>query len=317
LVPAKYNFEKGVSSQMDNLAGYSSHKDASSAITLSITFSGPLLYDFAPADGSNSVIIYAPYCPYHLAAFFYSINSLSEADLWKCAQSRSHRDGMKRAYTITGSGIITNPYKPVVITPSYPMGFSSGFPKRGTQTLPSGYFAPRTDKMLFQLTLPCPGYVHALYYDKVEIVPKFDQPPNNNNIAPHFTGLRFFYAWDAKSPIQLQIPSGDTFDIEPPVFREFPTLADIEVRYEGLGLTDDDDPHSDARSCFASLATLAGLEWWLNYGDGKSSPTNPSSGATPLPVPGPCAGMNSGGGRLELHTGGDCHAAVIVNGLDI
>jgi hypothetical protein len=290
-----------------------------SSIALSITFSGPLLYDFAPPDGSNTVVIYAPYCPYHLAGFFYSINSLSETDLWTCAQSRPYPGGLQRAYVITGTGIKPNPYKPWVLTPSYPHGFSSDFLKKGIQRVPSnGSFAPRTDKMLFQLTLPRPGYVFPLYYDKVEIVPKFEQAPNNNNLAPYCTGLKLFYAWDAQSAIQLQIPSGDTFDIEPPVFKEFPTLADIEIRYEGLGLTDENDPHSDARSCFASLAALAGVPWWLNYGDGRGSPTNPSAGSSsPLPVPGPCAGMGGGGGKLVLHTGGDCHAPIIVNGLDV
>jgi hypothetical protein len=287
------------------------------SIALSITLSGPFLYDFAPANASDSVIVYAPYCAYHLAGFFYSINSLSETDLWTCAQStpKPHA-GMKRTYTITG--ITPNKNPPEVIAAKYPAGFTKDALLKGIKMLPNnGTFAPRTDKMLFQLTLPRPTFVYPLYYDRVEVVPTYRQTPNNDNIGPHCTGLRFYYPWDAKNPIQLQIPSGGTFNIEPPVFREFATVGDIEIRYEGLGLADENDPHSDAHACFASLAALAGVEWWLNYGDCKSSPTNPSSGSSsPAPVPGPCAGMNEGGGRhSELHTGGDCHAPVIVNGL--
>ena len=93
-------------------------------------------------------------------------------------------------------------------------------------------------------------------------------------------------------------------------------MGDIEIRYQGLGLADENDMHSDARSCFASMAALAGVEWWLNYGDCKGSPTNGSKGSKDeAKSSGPCAGSN-GKVTIHNHTGGDCHAASLVNGLD-
>jgi hypothetical protein len=75
------------------------------------------------------------------------------------------------------------------------------------------------------------------------------------------------------------------------------------VRYQGLGLLDENDRHSDARACFASMVTLVGKEFWLNYGDGMCSPTNPSH---PVPL------QSHTGMSILAHPGGDCYAPALV-----
>jgi len=233
--------------------------------------------------------------------------------------------GAERIYSIHGDGIQANPSNPSVINPAYPPvahHADQRILKLGNETT----LAPRLDKMLFRLSVPRPQYIFPLYFDNVEVVAGYDQMPTNH-LAGHCTGLRFFYVWDAMSAIKLVIPSGYTLEFTPPVFTELPTIADIEVRYEGLNLADENDPHSDARSCFASLATLAGVEMWLNYGDGRSSPTNPScASGNVYGDPQPCEGVTEplAGQRpntedrpsLLLHTGADCYAPIIVSGLD-
>ena len=77
---------------------------------VSITFSGPFVYDFGEITKSGLVTVYAPYCPYHLGGIFFSLNSLSENDLWQCAQSRHPKDKLVRTYAVTG-GISANPMK--------------------------------------------------------------------------------------------------------------------------------------------------------------------------------------------------------------
>jgi len=291
------------------------HPPSTSALTL--TFSGPFVYDFARIEKDKVVDVYAPYCPYHLGGVFFSLNSLSENDLWKCAQSRKPKEKLERAYLIRSRGIKASRGKPQIIVPKYPKGLSFESLKQTIRSTGSTEpLGPRKDKVLFKFTVPNPKYIYPLYFDHVEVVEKYDKDPENAKISAHSTGLRFVYSWNAHTPIQLVVPSGDTFDIEPPVFKELPKLADIEIRYQGLGLADENDLHSDARSCFASMAVLAGVEWWLNYGDCKSSPTNISHGSKDeMNAPGPCEAMNNRM-TMENHTGGDCHAAAIVNGLD-
>jgi hypothetical protein len=159
--------------------------------------------------------------------------------------------------------------------------------------------------MLFRLSVPKPEYIYPLYCDCLEVVTGYDTDPTNI-LTAHCTGLRFFYRWHPGSPIFLRPPAGEMPTITPPIFREFDTVADIEVRYEGLNLNDENDPHADSRSCFASLAVLAGVEQWLNYNDGKTSPTNPSH----------CKNLKPIGPRLLVHSGGDCHSPQIAVGLN-
>jgi len=287
-------------------------------VALSITFNGPFLYDFKHEFGSRSVSIYAPRCPFHLAGIYFSLSSLSELDLSKRQGLRHPKEKLRREYRIQSKGITSYEGIPQVIDPFYPGNSHHTSLTDSIKSLPAGSILnPLNEKVLFKVSVPNPQYIFPIYYDYLEVVEGFDTPPQNNNITLHCTGLRFFYMWDARDPIQLVLEKGETFNIEPPIFREVPASGDIEIRYEGIGLIDENDPHADARSCFASLAALASVEWWLNYGDGLGSPTNRSQGAPhPLPEPGPCAETADSSLRV-IHTGGDCHAPVIVNGLNL
>lgn len=276
---------------------------------LSITFSGPLLFLFPAEQGDSTVKIFAPYCPYHEAGIFYSSTSQSETDLWiKALEVNPKLKDSDRAYSIHGTGIQSDAAKPIMLSPATSVPESEA---KSVQNSKDGILnlsrdlasSIRTDKVLFQLSVPNPKYIYPLYYDVLEIVNGY-KTSATGAVSVHFTGLRFFYPWDPSSHITLATPAGDVPDITPPVFGEFPSVPDIEVRYEGLNLTDRNDPHSDSRSCFASLNTLLESEYWLNYNDGKGSPTNPSHGRD-----------QHGVVRLLIHSGADCHAPVITLGL--
>ncbi len=285
---------------------------------LSISFSGPYLYDFRP---EYEVDIYAPFCPLHEAGFFYSDNSRSETDLWTCAQEEVVAAGQQplnqsqRIYEIKGPGIRSNWTQPTILDR---MKRPHPGPK-ATKILAFGKHAsptPRFDKMLFKLSVPVPQYIYPLYTDLLEVVDGYSTMPSGTFLS-YATGFRFFYPWDGKSDVHLKIPTGKLCLVTPPVFSELPKIADIEVRYAGPDCADRNDPHSDARSCFASLAALAGCEKWLNYGDQLSSPTNPSHGsAAPVTLSNPCADIGEPARNLLQHTGGDCHPPVIALGLD-
>jgi hypothetical protein len=290
----------------------------SPSIALSITFSGPLLFMFN--KGSDTTVdIYAPYCPYHEAGIFYADGSFSETNLWNCSQSSvSSPASLHRHYSIYGEGMEANSKAPRVLQRNYPPdNTTAGVAPVILTTKALKNPKPCLDKKLFKLTVPRPEYIYSLYADLVEVVPDYDPSSAKGNFVHQATGLRFFYRWDAKSQIELKIPSHKVCYITPPVFGELPTISDIEVRYQGLDLTDQNDPHSDARSCFASLATLAGSTCWLNYGDGRSCPTNPSPNPPDAGMTeDPCAGVGDPTMSVVIHTGGDCHAPVIVDGLD-
>ena len=89
-------------------------------ITLSISFNGPLFFDFA--SRRDQVDIYAPYCPYHQAAFFFQRHSFSETDLYACAVKHGpHPHPPKRHYSIVGAGITKNSLLPSPIQASFRM----------------------------------------------------------------------------------------------------------------------------------------------------------------------------------------------------
>lgn len=300
---------------MNDFAEAHPTSDVSSTNTLSISLTGPFLYVFQPGHIKTTVDIYAPFCPYHEAGIFFSRASVSETDLWKCAQSHDPTlTNADRIYAVSGEGIHKNTHKPQTPT----IQRHSKDKEDNIRILgvgdSSADLSPRLDKMMFGLCLPRPKYVLPLYCDKVEVVPDFKTIPSNT-FSLYCTGLRFFYEWDVGTPIVLEIPTGEPVYITPPVFCELPKMADIEIRYAGLDIADQNDRHSDARSCFASLATLAGVKHWLNYGDGLGCPTNPghASNSCPGSALDPCAQV---GHLPEYHTGADCHAPIIVTGLD-
>lgn len=296
---------------MDDIAEILEREGALQTDTLSITLSGPFVYVFNPGHVKTTVDIYAPFCPYHEAGIFFSRGSVSETELWKCAQSRM--PGLcdaDRIYTVYGEGMRRNTEMPKVVPPSRNAKEYVGIQIIGVTDGTS--IALRLDKMMFNISLPRPKYVFPLYFDKVEVVPDFDTAPTNS-FSEYCTGLRFFYDWDSRTPIVLTIPTGEPVDITPPVFSDLPKLADIEIRYSGLDIADANDMHSDARSCFASLSTLAGLKHWLNYGDGRGCPTNPGHSSNPGgAISDPCSVI---GHYPDFHTGADCHAPIIVAGL--
>ena len=328
------------------MATQTKHKtEANETIPLSITFSGPMLFDFDASSDFTTVDIYVPFCPYHEAGFFFSTGSISETDFWHCANSSGTAPLSERAYTITSDGIANPGMKPELITSSFPVGLtpktitppesrslsrrkktsrsSPGFilelpALKSVKTMRSrankGGFL---DKRMFLLTVPMPDLVYPLYYDSVEVVDDFGHKPTGNLLL-HCSSLRFFYCqWDGKSNIRLNSRQNKPADITPPVFDSVFSQPNIDIRYEGFGVADENDPHSDARSCFASLATMAGTNWWLNFEDGMSTPTNPSQGSTTISPSDPCAPFAARGSvSILLHTGGDCHSPVIVSGID-
>jgi hypothetical protein len=285
------------------------------AMTLSIIFQGPLVFDFGiiSANGANPTVdVYAPYCPYHEAGFFYEDFSYSETDLWLAANggvSPTPSGGLARAYTIQGSGITACTGAPTQLNPVRPptvLGRISNDPV--LKPVPSDKAQVVPEKILFRTTVPRPWLIYPLYCDSVEVVKGFSTTPQGNLLACA-TGLRFLYPWVVGSDIYLYPPgtkppvtTTGAKDITPPAGNDLPDHGSIDVRYQGLEIQDRNDTHSDARSCFASVATLAGVtEWWLNYGDGMTSPTNPSK-PSKLPQP-------------RSHTAGDCGAPAIVLGL--
>jgi len=308
---------------------------------LSITFSGPMLFDFVTDDKAGLVDIYVPFCPYHEAGFYFSSSSLSEIDVWKNEKNAAARRPLNIAYKITSDGIRPNP-KADLISSNFPKG-----PKPITKTPPESELqqgadrggvsdsvyilqlggqdgaakktkcTPPTYKTMFRLTVPMPRYVAPLYCDNVEVLDSFGGKASHT-LYQHCTALRFFYEWNAGSAIWLGTPA-NSYDITPSIFSHLPQMADIEVRYEGIDIEDENDPHSDARSCFANLATLAGVEWWINYQDGLTTPSNPSRppdlAAAKAEKPRSVSAQRVVGHNLVSHTGGDCHAPIIVNNL--
>lgn len=312
------------------------------ASALSLSFSGPMFLDFATGLQNGIVDVYVPYCPFHEAGFFFSTGSYSESDIYGCvAKNLNPSQTALREYRICSAGIpcrtvpptaitaIGATQTPVTTTPTTSRATTAraadssiyilsidGITKGVARSGPP----PTLHKRLFKVTVPMPRYIGALYSDIVEVVPSLRNP--TGNALTHCTSLRFFYEWDLTSPITLVTPEpvGD-LTITPPVYCELPRFSEIELRYEGIGLEDDNDPHSDARSCFASLAALSGTQWWLYYEDGRTSPTNtffPNQGFSGDPLPrDPCADFSSKHRRIELKTGADCHSPVVTTGLSL
>jgi|GEM_PF-6714229 len=272
-------------------------------VTLSVSFYGPLLYDFR--SRSPWIDIYAPYCPNHLAGFFFDDFSYSETLLWQNAQQAAQLDPAKRAYTLHADGLAAHRGRPTVLQPATLAGAPPLYQPKNVRL--------QKDKVLFKLAVPRPELIYPLYTDNVQIVESATKKPKPWNQFQHYaTGLRFFYRWDALSAVLLDVPGGSSVNLTPPLLDTLTpelhqSVASIEVRYQGLSILDQNDAHSDARACFASLTTLAGLTAWLNYGDGKGAPTNPAPNP-PRPSTGPIQTCSI--------TGADCHAPVILNNLD-
>jgi hypothetical protein len=312
------------------------NKVATPIIQLSMSFSGPMFFDFSTSAACGQVDIHVPYCPYHEAGFFFQRHSYSESDLYACAVKNMLAD---RCYSIDIGGLQPTSTLPQPIVSAFPKGkrISTTTPTVSSRKAPSKTATAGTDmiyilsidglkgqrsltvfpkclsKRLFKLSVPMPTYLGSLYTDSLQVLPLTGKP--SPPFYEHCTALRFYYEWDATSDIVLNAPNGLSRIITPPLYKELPSIADIEIRYEGLDLEDDNDPHSDARSCFASLVALAGTDWWLNYGDGRTTPTSPVvPSSLPRVTRDPCDNYDS---RAELKTGADCHAPIITTGLSL
>ena len=296
---------------------------AQSTMTLSITFQGPFLFDFKGSpENDPTVDIYAPYCPYHEAGIFFGDSAYSETDFGnKLPTVGIPPVKVARKYFIAGSGINACPNVPNQIYPLRPPRDARIKPPYNDpflKLLESETRGRNPGKVMFQFTVPRPSYVYPQYCDEVHIVKSFDQAPGQYALMPiHATGLRFLYAWDSSTKIYLYPPGTEpsknappseiAHEITPPASGNCPGMTDhgsIDIRYQGLDLLDRNDPHADARSCLASLATMAGAtEWWLDYGDGLAAP------ADPTPTPGRVLP------NFQSYTGGDCGAPVIGHGI--
>jgi hypothetical protein len=313
-------------------------------IRLSLSFNGPMFFDFSSSRPNGMVDIYVPYCPFHEAGFFFSTGSYSETDLYNCAIKESTSGPVIRAYTIGGKGIPSTQSLPTPIVPDFPLGSPVSTITPHAQKTQQSKKSPSNQgnvyilslggqlgnkstskppstvaKRLFKLSVPMPKFLSALYDDKVEVIPEFGNGPTGTFLR-HCTAIRFYYEWNGSTDVTLMAPGGQLHTITPPIFAELPAISDIEIRYEGLSIADENDPHSDAHSCFASLATLAGTTWWLDYGDGRRPPTNPSCPTREQPAqrnPCPSTDSKGGGGRLLIHSGADCHAPIIVTGITL
>lgn len=227
---------------------------------------------------------------------------------------------VQRKYFIAGPGI-----KPCSTVPNqiYPL-----HPPRDARTKPpyndpflklleSETSGRNPGKVMFQFTVPRPSHIYPLYCDEVQIVKSFDEAPGQYALMPiHATGLRFLYVWDSSTKIYLYAPgtcpskntppSKGVYEITPPAAGNCHGLADhgsIDIRYQGFEQLDRNDPHSDARSCFASLATMAGAtQWWLDYGDGLAAPADATMPPDLIQ-------------NFTSYTGGDCGAPVIGRGI--
>ena len=297
---------------------------ARSAMNLSITFQGPFLFDFKGSPKDDTTIdIYAPYCAYHEAGIFFGDSAYSETDLGKAAQTGTTPQGQKvqRRYFVTSTGIKACTTVPNQIYPRNPPKRPGIVPYNDPllKPLESESLTLNPDKVLFQFTVPRPSYIYPLYCDVVQVMKSFDESAGQVAVMPiHATGLRLLYAWDGSASIYLYGPGTDpsedataskgVYEITPPAAGACPGLPEsgsIDVRYQGLELLDRNDPHSDARSCFANLATMAGAtQWWLNYGDGIAAPPD-AIPANPIRE------------TIDSYTGGDCGAPVIGRGLSI
>lgn len=284
----------------------SSLNDSSTPIALSVSLYGPMLLDFL--TDALSVDIYVPYCPYHLGAFYFDSSSYSETVLWEQAIAQAGGkilDPSLRAYNLHSDGVVSSAVRPARLKSPGLEGPAPLFQPEKVDLLHC--------KVLFKITVPRPEFIQPLYSDSVQIIKSVDFTPDVWNIFSHYaTGFRFYYRWDSTSPVLLDVPAGGSVNITPPVPAELssefgPSIPNIDIRYQGLGILDPNDIHSDARACFASLVSLAGLTSWLNYGDGKGSPTNLGPNP-PLPITGPR--------QLRSMSGADCHAPIIVNNLD-
>jgi hypothetical protein len=208
--------------------------------TLAFTFQGPFVFSIE----AHRVKVYAPICLDHHAAIF-TVDDQSPI----CGRARN---GGGHVYTLVAPGIKkhTGPI-------NYPVG---NRPKDYIlDAAPQSKINPSFAK--FCLQLPVPDSIYGINLADTEVV-KGNKP--TNNLAKWSTGLRFYYSCDLKRGISLQTPELTSIPLSPCNLGSFTAYADIDVRH--VGPDADDAEHNDAISCFDQTMKLAGLPWWLSYG---------------------------------------------------
>jgi hypothetical protein len=142
----------------------------------------------------------------------------------------------------------------------------------------------------FCINVPMPFVIHGMNEAGVEIVLIATGVPTGLT-QQTVTSLRFCYEYDTAQPVTLKKPvSGGA----PWPFKFiFPTLpagqsshADLIVRYSST--LEEDVDHADAQECFRHICDLLGLPWGASYD-------------------------TIGSGRLEVRSGVDCRAPIVVS----
>jgi hypothetical protein len=212
-------------------------------LNLAITFRGPFV--FAVCD--DGVDVYAPRCEGHTAGVFTARKEFPLYGLYK--------SGYRYTYKVSAPGISANPKDIVYLPPS---------------TSSDGAFldAPldcdiNPQLVHFHIALPKPVIMYGLNTTTAAVV-----GAPSTQILDWATGARLYYECDLSKPITLTPPFGSAVDITPPSGADsgtalLPNFGDIDFEYRGPNVSDDD--HNDAMTCFANIAQLVGLDWWLQY----------------------------------------------------
>lgn len=211
--------------------------------SLSITFNGPFVYSIE----ATSVNVYAAKCADHMAGVTTGKNEYPIYGLYK--------KGGSHVYKFSGAGVVNNTAA-ITYLPAAP--HSAG----GFLDAPSGT-NPAPDKTYFVLNLPKPKVIYGIH-----AVPVRAMGAKNDTLLPWATGARFYYDCDLSKQITLTPPFGPAVELTPPsgadpATPQLPPFGEITVEYRGADAGDLE--HKDAQECFAEMADMLGLDWWLQH----------------------------------------------------
>ena len=235
-------------------------------LNLAISFRGPFVFEV----DDKTVNVYAPRCEGHTAGVFTARNEYPLYGLYK--------SGYRYTYELCARGISPNPNDIIYLPPS---------------TSSDGAFldAPadcdiNPQLVYFRIVLPKPVIMYGLNTTTAAVV-----GAPNAELLDWATGARLYYECDFSQRITLRPPFGSEVDITPPSSADDPTtllpaIGDIDFEYRGPNVADDD--HNDAMTCFANIAQLVGLDWWLQYDQSYTG--------------------------AHVRTGGDCQAVPLLMG---
>jgi hypothetical protein len=234
--------------------------------TLAVTFKGPFVFSL----NERRVLVYAPICENHHVAIFSVDNEYP-------LRGRA-RYGGDYVYSLDGAGIMPN-YGPIKY---WDHGGTDGI-LDGT---PGAQINPTQAKLC--ISVPLPEIVYGTSIATPEVVTGGSPRATTGRWA---TGLRFFYTCELNKPITLTAPEGSTEDFSPNGLGAHVSYFDIDIQHTGTEA--EDAEHTDAIACFDQTMKVAGLPWWLSYGQDKHSP---------------------GGRRQEARPGADCKSPLLMLG---